>query len=151
MPIIGSTFTLAYDLAPQVGESDGDIIATNPGRALRLGRIASVIFIVAGLASYWIATALGFDILSILFGAFAAQVSLFPAVFGTIVLKQRAPSGGWAVASVIVGFVAAGAALGVALNDASWAMYPPLFALSTSCGVYFLGLIIQRMASRRTS
>lgn len=140
--LIGSTFTLAYDLAPKVADGDGDIIAANPQRALRLGRIASVVFIVAGLASYWIATALGFDILSILFGAFAAQVSLFPAVFGTIILRDRAPSGGWAVASVIAGFVAAGAALGIALSDTSWAMYPPLFALGASVPIYIVGAIV---------
>lgn len=146
--LIASTFTLAYDLAPKVVDDHGDFIAQNPNRALRLGRIASVIFIVTSLGSYWIATALGFDILSILFGAFAAQVALFPAVFGTIRLRQRAPSGGWAVASVVTGFAAAMVALIIALNDPTWAMYPPLFAFSGSTLVYAYGLIVSRFQGR---
>ncbi len=138
--LIGSAFTIAYDLAPRVADSDTDTIAQNPRRALSLGRIAVVVFIVAGLASYWIATALGFDILSILLGAFAAQVSLFPAVFGTILLRDRAPSGGWAVASVVAGFVAGLVAVAVAFVDTTWALYPPLFSLGASVPIYLLGL-----------
>jgi Na+/proline symporter len=137
--LIGSAFTIAYDLAPRVTDSETDTIAQNPRRALRLGRIAVVIFIVAGLASYWIASLFGFDILSVLFGAFAAQASLFPAVFGTILLRERAPSGGWALASVVGGFVAALIAVGIALTDPAWALYPPLFALGASIPVYILG------------
>lgn len=140
--LIASTFTLVYDLAPRVPGGDEEFIGRHPERALRLGRIASVLFIIGGLGSYWIATSFGFDILTILFGAFAAQVSLFASVLGAILLRDRAPSGTWAVASVVAGFVAAGIALCVALNDASWALYPPLFALGASISIYLLGLAI---------
>ena len=139
--LIGSAFTIAYDLAPRVADSETDTIAHNPRRALRLGRIAVVIFVVAGLASYWIASLFGFDILSLLFGAFAAQVSLFPAVFGTILLRNRAPSGRWAVASVISGFLAGLIAVMIAFNDPSWSLYPPLFALGASIPVYSIGFM----------
>ena len=145
--LIGSTFTLAYDLAPKVADGDGDIIAEHPQRTLRLGRIASVIFIVAGLASYWIATSLGFDILSILFGAFAAQVSLFPAVLGTILLKRRAASGTWALFSVVCGFVGGLLAVVVAVKDSTWALYPPLFSLGASTLIYMVGLALSYMDS----
>ena len=141
--LIGSAFTIAYDLAPRVTDGETDVIAQNPRRALRLGRIAVVIFIVAGLASYWIATIFGFDILSVLFGAFAAQASLFPAVFGTIVLRDRAPAGGWALASIVGGFVGALIAVGVALTDPAWALYPPLFALGASIPVYAVGAFLK--------
>jgi Na+/proline symporter len=141
--LIGSAFTIAYDLAPRVTDSETDIIAQNPRRALRLGRIAVIIFIVAGLASYWIASLFGFDILSILFGAFAAQASLFPAVFGTIVLRDRAPARGWALASIVGGFVGALIAVGVALTDPAWALYPPLFALGASIPVYAVGAFLK--------
>lgn len=142
--LIGSAFTIAYDLAPRVTDSDTDIVAQNPRRALRLGRIAVVIFIVVGLASYWIAGFFGFDILSILFGAFAAQVSLFPAVFGTILLKERAASRKWALMSIICGLVAGLVAVVVAVNDTTWALYPPLFSLGASTLVYLLGLVFSR-------
>lgn len=144
--LIAGAFTLAYDLAPRFAGGERDLIERHPERALRLGRIASVVFIIAGLGSYWVATWFGFDILSILFGAFAAQVSLFPAVFGTIILRERAPSGGWAVASVLAGFAAATSALIVALNDATWAMYPPLFALGSSALIYLVGVALRPLA-----
>ncbi len=139
--LIGSAFTIAYDLAPRVTDSETDTIAQNPRRALRLGRIAVIIFIVAGLVSYWIASLFGFDILSVLFGAFAAQVSLFPAVFGAIILRNRAPAGGWALASIIVGFLAGFFAVTVALTDPDWALYPPLLALGGSVPVYIVGIL----------
>ncbi len=146
--LIGSAFTIAYDLAPRVTDSETDTIAQNPRRALRLGRIAVVIFIVAGLASYWIASLFGFDILSVLFGAFAAQASLFPAVFGTILLRERAPAGGWALASIVGGFVTALIAVGIALTDPSWALYPPLFAIGVSTPIYIAGAAFSKYQER---
>ena len=137
--LMGSAFTLAYDLAPCASGSDTGKTGHDSRRALRFGRIAAVAFIVVGLAAYWIASIFGFDILSILFGAFAAQVSLFPAVFGTILLRERAPSGRWAFLSIIAGFIAGLIAVVVAMNDPTWALYPPLFALGASIPVYAAG------------
>lgn len=143
--LIGSTFTLAYDLAPrfrkaEIHSTDADVWTPS----LRFGRLATVIFVLVALASYWIATLLGLDILTILFGAFGAQVSLFPSVAGSVFLGDRAPSWRWAVASVALGFLGGMVVTIVAVNDQTWALYPPLAAIGGSAFVYLVGVIAGR-------
>lgn len=136
--LIGSTFTLVHDLTPALAPENK--IVSGKGGRLRLGRLSAVVFIIVGLTSYLISTYFKFDILTLLFGAFGAQVSLFPAVFGTIVLRRYVASGGWALASIVVGFIGATTATIFALSNSAWALYPPLFALISSSSVYLIGI-----------
>ncbi|MCP5129173.1 MAG: hypothetical protein H6985_06280 [Pseudomonadales bacterium] len=139
--LIASTFTLAYDLAPRLSKSEmKSKDAWIP--SLRFGQVATVLFVLVALIAYWIATFFELDILTILFGAFGAQVSLFPSVAGSVFLGNRTPTWRWALASVVLGFLSGLVVTIVAVNNQEWALYPPLAAIAGSAIIYLLGTFI---------
>lgn len=138
---MGSTFTLVYDLIPAATRTSSDeFLKQHPKRAIRIGKIAALLSIVVGLASYWMCALFNFDLLSLLFGAFSAQISLFPAVVSTLFLRDRAPGARWAIASVSCGFAAGLVTVTVALSNPAWQLYPPLASLAVSMLILVLGV-----------
>ena len=111
----------------------------HPRDAIRLGRVFTAILATIALGSFWISNVFELPLISILFGAFSAQISIAPAVLGTLLLGSRAPGSITALSSIICGFLAGLWATIVALNNADWSLYAPLFSLSSSLGVYLIG------------
>jgi Na+/proline symporter len=144
--LIGVIFTLVYDTMSitreQIDSEVGDITAAT--KVIRLGVIASIVFIIIGLILYFILSALKIPILGILFGAYSCQIALFPAVFGTLWFEERVPTSGWVIGSIALGFVSGIFATVVSLSNFSWQLYPPLFSIAFSTFVYILGLLFRK-------
>ena len=142
--MIATTFTFVYDIWPTT-ERKSEIVHELPRKAIRVGRLAAITMIILGLGSFWIASTFGFDIISLLFGAFGAQVSLFAPVLGTLVLGKYAPSSRWAFASIASGFIGAAYSTFIALQNPAWALYGPLWALGLSVPVFLCGVLFRSM------
>jgi len=141
--LMGSTFTLVYDLIPAATKTtSGEFLKQHPKRAIRIGKIAALLSIIVGLASYWVCALFDFDLLSLLFGAFSAQIALFPAVAGTLFLGNRAPGAKWAIASVCCGFFGGMITVAIALGNPAWQLYPPLASLGLSALIMAIGCLV---------
>lgn len=148
--LVGSTTALIYDLIPgtrrivdtELHDEESEV------KVLSVGKLAASAFVLIGLAAYYILNVTGLSgdqFLSLLFGAYGAQLAFAPAVIGLLLLgEQRSPSGGWASISTIAGFAAGLYATAISLSDVSWQLYPPLFALAGSCPLYLLGMLFKR-------
>jgi hypothetical protein len=140
--VIAATSAYVYDLTSWATiETVSDNGFTKTDAAVRDGKFVAFGLIALGLTSYWIASYFSFDLVSLLFGAYSAQLSLVPSVLGALYLGSRRPSGRIAIASVVAGFLGGIAATVVALLDPTWSLYPPLFSLGLSIFVYLSGWI----------
>jgi Na+/proline symporter len=139
--LMGALAVFSLDLAPKAKEADepGATPATS-ATAIRIGRVAIVVFVLSGLGIIWYQLLSGTQILPILLGAYAAQLSLAACVLGSLCLGLRPVHRGWAIASIAAGIVATGYATYVGLTNVDWALYPPLFALGASIPVYAVGV-----------
>jgi hypothetical protein len=148
--IIGATSTFVYDLFPRFASAvDPDPAhAEKPDRIIRVGKTAAIAMVIVALVAYWIASQFGFDLISLLFGAYSAQLSLAASVIGMILLKDRAPPGIVAFTSILLGVVAGLCATIYALSDEKWALYPPLFSLFFSTAIYVFGLFLSWLTPR---
>jgi len=145
--LMGALVVFSLDLAPKAGQAaEPHPSAATSASAIRTGRAAIVLFIAAGLGIIWFQLLTGVQVLPILLGAYAAQISLAACVLGTLLLPSNTVHRGWAIASIIAGILATGYATVVALNDVEWQLYAPLFALGASIPVYVAGMVICRVA-----
>ena len=141
--LMGALVVFSLDLAPKAGQAaDPRPSAATSTSAIRTGRVAIVLFIAAGLGIIWFQLLTGVQVLPILLGAYAAQISLAACVLGTLLLPSNTVHRGWAIASVTAGVVGTGYATAVALNNMEWQLYAPLFALGASVPVYVVGIVI---------
>ncbi len=136
--MIASAFVLTYDVA---GYSKKEPSEGTRKHAITIGRYAAIAMIVIGLGGYWLASSFGFDIISILFGAFSAQVALSGPVLGTLLLGKNAANAKWVVMTLITGLAGALYATLVAQKNPEWALYGPLWALGCSWPVYIIGVL----------
>jgi hypothetical protein len=138
--VIGATSAFVYDLTSWTGQAKSS--GQNPNSsaidtAVAGGKFVATGLIIIALASYWFATYFSFDLVSLLFGAYSAQLSLLPAVLGALYLtRDDRPNGYYAITSVMAGFAGGVAATIYALNNSSWSLYPPLFSLGIATAVY---------------
>jgi len=145
--LMGALAVFSLDLArPIERPRNPHDSAPAPYRAVRVGRTAIVVFVALGLGIIWLQLLTGIQVLPILLGAYAAQISLASCVLGSLLLPPRSVSRAWAITSVAAGVAATGYATTVALKNADWQLYAPLFALGASIPVYLAGLIIGRVA-----
>lgn len=143
--LMGALAVFSLDLAPKAGQaSDPRLGVTASASAIRTGRAAIILFIGAGLAIIWFQLLTNVQVLPILLGAYAAQISLAACVLGTLLLPLNTVHRDWAIASIIAGILATGYATAVALNNSDWALYAPLFALGASVPVYIAGVFFFR-------
>ncbi len=145
--LIGSTFTLVFDIWTPLAERRGATI--DGGWKVRVGITSATLMLVFGLLSYWLASVFSFDLLTLLFGAFSAQVSMFAPVIGALVLRDRLPSGRWAFASIGAGFSGAAFSTITALRNPDWALFGPLWAIGLSTAVYVLGVVATHPGSEK--
>lgn len=141
--LMGALAVFSLDLAPKAKGADEP--RATPGTsasAIRVGRIAIVLFVAAGLGIIWFQLLTGTQVLPILLGAYAAQLSLAACVLATLWLGERPVHCGWAIASVVAGVAATGYATVVGLNNMDWALYPPLFALAASMPIFAVGKLL---------
>lgn len=147
--LMAGTFVFIYDFLPPTRRlAEGRQDEATGRRLIRAGQFSAVFIIVAGLAGYFALSRLGAgeEVLAVLFGASAGQVSLFPVVMGTLLLKDRAPAARWSVVAVSVGFLGGMYAMWRGLSDPSFAVLPPLFGVALSTPIYCLGALL---AARR--
>jgi Na+/proline symporter len=143
--LMGALAVFSLDLAPKAKQASDPMAtqATSAG-AVRIGRIAIIFFTAAGLGIIWLQLLSGMQVLPILLGAYAAQLSLAASVLATLLLGPRPVHRGWALTSIFAGVIATGYATVVALGNEDWALYAPLFALGASAPIYITGLVFFR-------
>lgn len=147
--LMGALVVFSLDLAPRAKQaSDPAATPATSADAIRIGRIAIVLFTVIALSIIWIQLLSQVQVLPILLGAYAAQLSLAACVIGTLVFGTLPTDKRWAIASVLAGVLATGYATFVALGNPAWALYAPLFALGASVPVYVLGLVISSVCKQ---
>lgn len=140
--LMGALVVFSLDLAPKAGHAaDPRPSAATSASAIRTGRAAIILFIGVGLAIIWFQLLTGVQVLPILLGAYAAQISLAACVLGTLLLGSQPVHRGWAISSIIAGIVATSYATAVALKNQDWQLYAPLFALAASVPVFVVGMI----------
>ena len=141
--LVGSVTAFVYDVLPGTRKAIDDEDRTDATfrRVIRIGVLTGSGFVIVGLIAYYVCSAIGFPILSLLFGAYAVQISFAPTVIGMLVLGDWTPSARWAIVSTVFGILLGMYATMVSLQDTSWALYPPLFALAGSVPVYVIGTI----------
>ncbi len=138
--LMGALAVFSLDLAPKTRQaSDPTATPATSASAIRIGRVGIILFTAAGLGIIWFQLLSGLQVLPILLGAYAAQLSLAACVLATLLFGPRAVHRAWAIASVIAGIAATACATLVALNNADWALFAPLFALGASIPVYVAG------------
>ena len=109
---------------------------------ISLARLTSYAVITCSIGIIWAQVLLELDIVSILMGAYSAQLSLAPAVLGVLLLGSRKATGMWALASLIGGLCLSSFATINALMNQAWQLYPPLFALGASFSIYIVGVVM---------
>lgn len=149
--LMGALVVFSLDLVPKAKQTS-NLPATpaTSANAIRIGRVAIIFFTVAALGIIWLQLLSDIQVLPILLGAYAAQLSLAASVLATLQLSPRPVHGGWAIASILAGIMATAYATVVALGNADWALYAPLFALGASVPVYILGLAFSTLRGPQT-
>lgn len=169
--LMGATFTFVYDLYPQTRRDIDTLIGSelpntreNPqrenspndqidnsarkvagsrqtGKIIQQGINAATLFIFIGLVAYYLFNELIGHVASFLFTVYGAQVALFPAVFGTLVLPLRhRPKSSWVSASVIFGVLAAVCSFIATFYVEGLAYSSPVFGVGISGLVYLAGI-----------
>jgi len=131
--LMGALAVFSLDLAPKAKQaSEPHPSAPTSASAIRIGRIAIVLFTTTGLGIIWFQLLSGAQILPILLGAYAAQLSLAACVLATLLLGPRPVHRGWAIASIVAGILATGYATVIALGTPDWALYAPCLQASAT-------------------
>jgi Na+/proline symporter len=140
--LMGALVVFSLDLAPKAGHAaEPRPSAPTSASAIRTGRVAIVLFIAVGLGIIWFQLLTNVQVLPILLGAYAAQISLAACVLGTLLLPKEKVHRGWALASIVAGVLATAYATAVGLTNPDWALYAPLFALGASVPLYGIGVL----------
>lgn len=144
--LMGALVVFSLDLAPKtMRASVPDTTSTTSAKAIRIGRIGIIFFTIVALGIVWFQLLYEVQVLPILLGAYAAQLSLAASVLATLLFGLRPVDRGWALSSVFAGVVATGYATVVALGNKEWALYAPLFALGASVPIYIVGLAFSKV------
>lgn len=148
--LMGALVVFSLDLAPKAKQaSDPRATPATSADAIRIGRIAIIFFTVVALGIIWLQLLSEVQVLPILLGAYAAQLSLAACVIATLLLGSRPVARGWAIASILAGIAATAYATVVALGNDEWALYAPLFALGASVPVYMMGVMLSALLGPR--
>lgn len=148
--LMGALAVFSLDLASPVQRTAGtpeSLALSTPD--IRVGRAAIVVFVTIALGVIWLQLMTSIQILPILLGAYAAQISLAVSVVGALVLPRELRSRGWAIASILAGVAATAYATAVALGNAEWQLFAPLFALGASIPVYLTGILVCQLSRGR--
>lgn len=136
--LMGTVFVVSRDFfGPTHGQDTSESEAVR--RDVSIARVASYAIIGVAIAIIWLQVIFELDIVSILMGAYSAQLSLVPCVLGAVLGPKLRLGATLAISSVLAGFTLSAVAAAVALNNPTWQLYPPLFALGGAFSVYLIG------------